>query len=92
MENKTLKYIAAICFALIAVRDIVYVITDFYFLNLLPAVGSIFVVIALLTATPIFNQCTSPLCGRSMDIIQRHSFRNSDYEFGTLYSLDDCRN
>lgn len=55
MENKTLKYIAAICFAIIAVRDIVYVITDFYFLNLLPAVGSIFVVIALLTATPILS-------------------------------------
>lgn len=55
MENKTLKYIAAICFALIAVQDIVYVITDFYFLNLLPAVGSIFVVIALLTATPILS-------------------------------------
>ncbi len=62
MENKTLKYIAAICFALIAVRDIVYVITDFYFLNLLPAVGSIFVVIALLTATPILSTVGFALC------------------------------
>lgn len=55
MENKTLKYITTICFAIIAVWFIVDLIDYFNFLGLTAAVGSIFVVIALLTATPILS-------------------------------------
>ena len=55
MENKALKYIAAICFAIIAVWDIVNLFDYFYFWDLIGVVGSIFVVIALLTATPILS-------------------------------------
>lgn len=55
MENKTLKYITTICFAIIAVWDIVDLFDYFYFWGLIAAVGSIFVVIALLTATPILS-------------------------------------
>lgn len=55
MENKALKYIAAICFAIIAVWGIVDLFDYFYFWDLIGVVGNIFVVIALLTATPILS-------------------------------------
>ena len=55
MENKTRKYLAAACFGIIAILDIVDLVDYFYIGGLIFPIGSVLVVVSLLASMPVLS-------------------------------------
>lgn len=55
MDSKVIKYLAIACFAVGAVMDIIDCIKYFSFFNVIYVVGSVLIIVALLTSKPILS-------------------------------------
>ena len=55
MDNMIIKYLAMACFAVGAVMDLIDCIKYFSFFNIILSVGSILIIVALLTSKPILS-------------------------------------